>query len=238
MNAARHATPFAYGAVLPASWYARPAAQVARELLGMVLVSTIDDVETAGRIVETEAYIGPHDPASHAAERTGRTLRNESMFGAPGTAYVYRSYGVHWCLNIVTDETDFPAAVLVRAVEPMSGVDAMRARRYNGQRQLTDTALTSGPGRLAAAFGVSGMHDGHPLDREPLVLRAGDPIDAALVRSGPRVGITRAADWPLRFWEADNRWVSRRVSVGTSAAPETAGTASARLPLNSAIPKL
>src|SRR5690606_26960293 len=87
--------------VLPASWYARSAQEVARDLIGRVLVSTIDGIETAGRIVETEAYIGPHDEASHAAERIGRTERNEAMYGMPGIAYVYRIYGIHWCLNVV-----------------------------------------------------------------------------------------------------------------------------------------
>jgi DNA-3-methyladenine glycosylase len=195
---------------LPASWYARPAETVARDLLGMVLVSTIGGVETSGRIVETEAYVGPHDDASHAAERIGRTPRNESMFGQPGIAYVYRIYGIHWCLNVVTDAAEFPAAVLVRAVEPLTGVQLMRTRRYAGQKQLPDTALTSGPGRLAAAFGITSAHDGHPLDRPPLRIRPGDPVPGDLVRAGPRIGITRAADLPLRFCEQGNPWLSRR----------------------------
>ncbi|HSJ05295.1 MAG TPA: DNA-3-methyladenine glycosylase [Longimicrobiales bacterium] len=194
--------------VLAEAWFARPAEEVARGLLGATLVSCIDGHETVGRIVETEAYIGPHDPASHAAERIGRTARNDAMFGRPGTAYVYRIYGVHWCLNVVTDQPDFPAAVLIRALEPTHGLDVMRARRSAGQKHLTDRALASGPGRLAAAIGVSGDHDGHPLDRPPLWLEAGGPSDAP-IRSGPRIGVTRAADWPLRFWIADCPWVSR-----------------------------
>jgi DNA-3-methyladenine glycosylase len=195
---------------LPASWYARPAEHVARDLLGRVLHSSIGGVATAGRIVETEAYIGPHDPASHAAERIGRTVRNEAMYGAPGTAYVYRSYGIHWCLNVVTDEPDFPAAVLIRAVEPVLGVDAMRARRAAGQKSLPETALASGPGRLAAALGIGGEHDGQRLDRDPLWIVAGEPLPDTAVAAGPRIGITRAADWPLRFREAGSRWLSRR----------------------------
>jgi DNA-3-methyladenine glycosylase len=169
----------------------------------------VDDVVTAGRIVETEAYVGPHDDASHAAHRVGRTVRNESMFGAPGIAYVYRSYGIHWCLNIVTDEPEFPAAVLVRALEPVRGMDAMRRRRYAGQKQLPDRALTSGPGRLAAALGITGEHDAHPLERAPLYLLPGEPLPDARVSRGPRIGITRAADSPLRFWETGSGWVSR-----------------------------
>lgn len=195
---------------LPSSWYARAAADVARDLLGAVVVSTIGGVRAAGRIVETEAYIGPDDEASHAAARIGRTLRNESMFGPPGTAYVYRIYGVHWCLNIVTDRVDFPAAVLVRAIEPVAGTDAMRARRAVPGRQLPEPALTAGPGRLAAALGITGEQDGHSLDRPPLWVEPGERVNPGLVRTGPRIGITRAVDWPLRFWEDGNPFVSRR----------------------------
>jgi DNA-3-methyladenine glycosylase len=195
---------------LPASWYKRPAEIVARDLLGAILVSTIDGIHTSGRIVETEAYVGPHDDASHAATRIGRTARNASMFGPPGIAYVYRIYGIHWCLNIVTDRAEFPAAVLIRAVEPARGLSAMRARRSAGQKHLPDTALTSGPGRLAAALGITALHDGHALDRTPLWVTPGLPVDAASAQAGPRVGITRAVDWPLRFWIRGNPYVSRR----------------------------
>lgn len=182
---------------------------VARELLGVHLVSTVDGVEASGRIVETEAYVGPHDDASHAADRIGRTARNESMFGAPGIAYVYRIYGIHWCLNVVTDAWGFPAAVLIRALEPVHGIEHMHARRCAGQKQLPDTALCSGPGRLAAALGINGGLDGHQLDRPPLWLRAATPLSPDDVVAGPRVGIARAADLPLRFWEKGSRWVSR-----------------------------
>jgi DNA-3-methyladenine glycosylase len=194
---------------LPASWCARPAAEVARDLLGALLVSTVDDTVVSGRIVEAEAYIGPDDDASHAAARIGRTTRNEAMFGLPGTAYVYRIYGVHWCLNVVTDEVGFPAAVLIRAVEPVAGIETMRSRRARGQKRLPDTALTSGPGRLAQAFGITGELNAHPLQRSPLVLRAGVPVPELHVAAGPRIGITRAADLPLRFWLRGNPYVSR-----------------------------
>jgi DNA-3-methyladenine glycosylase len=175
----------------------------------MVLVSTIDGIHTAGRIVETEAYTGPHDPASHAAHRTGRTARNDSMFGVPGIAYVYRIYGMHWCLNVVTDEPGFPAAVLIRALEPSRGIEAMRLRRMRGQQRLPDTALASGPGKLAAALGISGNHDAHPLHCVPLWITAGPPVESGLILAGPRIGISRAAEWPLRFHVADSPWVSR-----------------------------
>lgn len=197
-------------APLDASFFARAAESVARDVLGALLVSTVDGVETIGRIVETEAYVGPHDAASHAAERIGRTVRNRSMFGPPGIAYVYRIYGVHWCLNLVTDRIGFPAAVLVRAIEPVAGIDAMRRRRSAARTIPRDTALGSGPGRLAAALGITGALDGHRLDQPPLLLARGEPpLDRAIGR-GPRVGISRAADWPLRFWVRGNPHVSRR----------------------------
>jgi DNA-3-methyladenine glycosylase len=195
---------------LASSFFARPAEVVARQLLGVQLVSTIGGIETRGRIVETEAYVGPHDDASHAALRIGRTARNESMFGAPGIAYVYRIYGIHWCLNVVTDQRGFPAAVLIRALEPMAGIEHMRARRFGGQKHIADVALCSGPGRLAAALGITGDCDGHPLDRAPLWLSPpAKPLPPADIAAGPRVGVTRSADWPLRFWEKGSRWVSR-----------------------------
>lgn len=197
------------GRVLGAEFYARPAEVVARALLGCLLATEIDGERTSGRIVETEAYLGPHDPASHAAERIGRTARNASMFGPPGIAYVYRSYGVHWCLNVVTDRTGFPAAVLVRALQPVSGIEVMRRRRARAGRVPSDRALCAGPGRLSAALGIAGAHNGHPLDRPPLWIEGGPPLPAAAVSAGSRIGISQAADWPLRFCEHASPWLSR-----------------------------
>lgn len=196
------------GALSPA-FYARDTERVARELLGAILISTIGRQRVAGRIVETEAYIGPHDPASHGAQRIGRTKRNASMFGAPGIAYVYRIYGVHWCLNAVTHECDFPAAVLIRAVEPLEGVDVMRRRRFRSQTPRNDRQLASGPGKLAQAFAIDGKLDRHPLASEPLWIEEGTRIAKRGVVSGPRIGITKAADWPLRFCARDSEWLSR-----------------------------
>ena len=192
------------GAPLPPAFYARPAREVAPALIGHYLVSTLDGPRTVGRIVETEAYLGPDDPASHAAARIGRTARNEPMFGAPGTAYVYRSYGIHWCLNTVTDTEGHPAAVLLRALEPVEGVETMRERR--GTR---DRDLARGPGRLTEALAITGQQNGHRLDEPPLVLCEGEPPSPDTIEAGPRIGISRAEDWPLRFTLKGSRYLSR-----------------------------
>ncbi len=170
----------------------------------------------AGRIVETEAYIGPEDPASHAAERIGRTARNASMFGEPGIAYVYRIYGIHWCLNAVTGQPGHPAAVLIRAAEPLEGLEIMRRRRRSSRRRgpgapegwPRDRELARGPAKLALAFAIDGTLDGHPLQHPPLSIREGPGFPADSVTAGPRIGVTRAADWELRFFVRDSRWVS------------------------------
>ena len=195
---------------LPASFFARDTEVVARDLLGTVLISTVRGQRVSGRIVETEAYIGPHDPASHGAERIGRTKRNQAMFGPPGIAYVYRIYGVHWCLNAVTHEEEYPAAVLIRALEPLEGLPHMRRRRFGPRVPVNDHALASGPGKLAAALGIDGKLNGHQLDRAPLWIEAGERFTRRSIVSGPRIGITRAAEWPLRFCVRDSVWLSRR----------------------------
>jgi len=179
------------------------AEEIAPTLLGGVLESTIGGELVVGRIVEVEAYVGPHDPASHAAERIGRTARNRTMFGPAGLAYIYRSYGMHWCVNVVTGRLGVPQAVLIRALEPLAGADAMISRRKR------DRDLCSGPGRLCQALGITGALDGHELKTSPLVLRCGERINQARVARGPRVGISRAVDWPLRFWVEGNSHVSR-----------------------------
>lgn len=189
---------------LPRAFYERPAEAVARDLLGSLLVSEIGGVRCVGEVVETEAYIGPEDDASHANARVGRTPRNEVMFGKAGVAYVYRSYGIHWCLNAVTGSEGFPAAVLIRALRPLEGLDAMRERRPG----RPDRELLRGPGKLCAAMGVDLGSNGVPLDTPPLWLATGEPISDADVACGPRIGITRAADLPLRFWLRGSLWVS------------------------------
>lgn len=180
---------------------------VAPDLLGWEVESTVGGLTTSGRIVEVEAYTGPHDPASHAAERIGRTRRNASMFGPPGIAYVYLIYGMHWCLNVVTGREDFPAAVLVRALEPVTGEAAMAARRGRPRD------LCSGPARLCQALGVTGELDGHMLDRAPLRLVPRRPVPAGSIARSPRIGVTRARERELRFFLHGNPHVSRRTGV-------------------------
>jgi len=192
------------GRALPASFYARPTPVVARRLLGHVLVSDVGGRRTAGRIVETEAYLGPDDPASHGY-RARRTRRNASMFERPGTAYVYFTYGMHWCLNAVTEREGIPAAVLIRALEPLDGLPTMRRRRRNAP----DRELCSGPAKLCQALGVTGREDGAPLTRGRLrIVRQGSRQRYAIIVT-PRIGITRAVDWPLRFLIEGSPWVSR-----------------------------
>lgn len=196
-------------APLPAEFYARPAEEVAPDLLGHVVVSRFDGVLTAGRIVETEAYLGSPDPASHAAERIGRTARNASMFGRPGIAYLYFIYGMHWCMNAVTGREGVANAVLIRALEPTAGLDAMRERRAaRSGRAPADRELMRGPARLVEALGVPGTLDGHSLQEWPLVIARGATVGRDRIATGPRIGITRAADWPLRFHVQGSRLVS------------------------------
>jgi DNA-3-methyladenine glycosylase len=193
------------GSPLPASFYARPTIQVARGLLGQILVSDIGGRRTAGRIVETEAYLGPHDPASHAFGHR-RTARTEVMYGLPGTAYVYFTYGMHWCLNAVTERLGFPAAVLIRALEPLEGLPVMRRRR--GRGGVRDVDLCAGPARLCQALGITGRENGGLLTRGRLRIVRDRRRRAPVAVTG-RVGITDAADWPLRFVISGSEWLSR-----------------------------
>jgi DNA-3-methyladenine glycosylase len=181
---------------LQREFFGRSVHEVAPELIGATLL--VGGV--GGVIVEVEAY-DQEDPASHSFR--GPTPRNEVMFGPPGFAYVYRSYGIHWCLNLVCDVSGRAEAALVRALEPTQGLDAMRERRG-----LDDVrALCSGPGKLCEALGVTREHDGLPLDAPPFELleRGGEPEIAV----GPRIGLTRAVELPWRYGLAGSRFLSR-----------------------------
>jgi DNA-3-methyladenine glycosylase len=172
--------------------------EVARGLLGWALFR--DGV--GGRIVEVEAY-GADDPASHAFR--GRSARNESMFAAPGTVYVYRSYGVHWCVNIACEPIGTGAAVLLRALQPVGGLDEMRARRGD----VGDRSLCSGPGKLAQALGITGADDGMSVLAPPFTLEPPeDVVGVADVATTPRVGITKATDRPWRYVIRGSSWAS------------------------------
>jgi DNA-3-methyladenine glycosylase len=180
---------------LGSDFYARPVLQVAEDLVGCVVRHRL----AAGRIVETEAY-HESEPACHAF--VGVTERTRVLFGAPGTAYVYRSYGIHACLNAVAESEGVGGAVLIRALEPLEGLEEMRARR-GVQR---DEQLCSGPGKLTQALGIGLDLNATSLLDGPIRVEAGN---AARVVRGPRVGITKAADLPWRFCDADSRHVSR-----------------------------
>jgi DNA-3-methyladenine glycosylase len=175
--------------------------EVGPELVGATLL--VDGV--GGTIVEVECY-DRSDPASHGYR--GRTARNASMFGPPGHAYVYRSHGIHWCVNFVCAEEDDPQAALIRAVVPEHGVDVMRARRGLENERL----LCAGPGRLCQALGITRVHDGLPLDEAPFELRARE--SEVEVVAAPRIGLTRAADLPWRYVLAGSRFLSRPVPGG------------------------
>jgi DNA-3-methyladenine glycosylase len=191
------------GAALPAKFYDRDTEQVARDLLGAVLRCATSDGMASGRIVETEAYLGEHDLACHAA--AGLTARTRWLYGAPGTAYVYFIYGVHWCFNAVTRAVGAPSAVLVRALEPLEGVELMRERRGVAH----DRDLTNGPGKLCEALGITGALNGLPLQAAPIEILRGEPVPDAQVQVTSRIGITKSADWPLRWLVRDNPYVSK-----------------------------
>ncbi|WP_102958240.1 DNA-3-methyladenine glycosylase [Mangrovicella endophytica] len=181
---------------LAPAFFRRDAVSLATDLLGCVLL--VDGV--GGVITETEAY-DHEDPASHSFR--GRTPRNAAMFGPPGQAYVYRSYGIHWCFNIVCGETSTGSAVLIRALEPVSALALMRQRR----RTADVKKLCAGPGRLTEALGITGAHDSLPLDAAPFHLEEGVRPETILV--GPRIGISRAVEKPWRFGIHGSRFLSR-----------------------------
>src|SRR5256712_11060171 len=188
---------------LPRVFFARNTLAVAKDLLGRFLVHETPRGRLIGRIVEVEAYRGPKDPASHAYRRTPRS---QIMWGRPGMAYVYFTYGNHYCLNVVTEPEGIAGAVLLRAIEPLEGIEAMRRARGIHDDRL----LTSGPGRLTQAMAIGRNHNGLDLTRPPLYLARG-PTNSAVAAS-PRIGIRAAADRMWRFYIPGNLYVSRRVN--------------------------
>jgi DNA-3-methyladenine glycosylase len=182
------------------AFFDRSVHDVAPELIGATLA--VDGV--GGRIVEVEAYHHT-DPAAHSYG--GQTERNAVMFGPPGYAYVYRSYGIHWCVNFVCEGAGSASAVLIRALEPLEGLAAMRRRRGLADERL----LCSGPGRLCQALGITRKHDGLPLDKPPFELRArGEAVEIAV---GKRIGITKAADQPWRYALKGSRFLSKPIET-------------------------
>lgn len=202
------------GTPLPRDFYARPTLEVARDLIGKTLLRVAPEGTAGGVIVETEAYIAAVDPAAHAYR--GQTRRNRSMFGPPGHAYVYVSYGMHHCLNVVTEREGEAVAVLIRAIEPTLGIELMRARRGT---HIPDRDLCRGPGRLCQALALTLADDGADLLGPDLWIAATPGVSSSPpIAATPRVGITRAADWPWRFVLLNSPYVSgKRVRVDTSA---------------------
>jgi DNA-3-methyladenine glycosylase len=185
--------------ILPRSFYARATEEVARDLLGKVLIHE----KVAGRIVETEAYLGTGDLAAHASR--GLTRRTRVLFGPPGHAYVYFIYGMHECLNLVAEPDGTAGCVLIRALEPLTGIEIMRRRRP-AARRLED--LASGPGKVTQALDITRRHYGADLTRGGLTVRQLRSEPFIEIAATPRIGITRAAGWPLRFVIKGSRFVS------------------------------
>ena len=192
---------------LPREFYRQDTVAIARALLGCVLWRRLGRTLLAARLVETEAYLGANDMASHA-RRGLRSARNESMYLEGGHAYVYFTYGMHWCMNVVTGEADIAEAVLLRAAEPIRGVESMRKRRPKAKR---DRDLTNGPGKLCGAMSIDENLDGAALDGDVLWLEDGERVAEEEIAVSPRVGVDYAGEaawWPLRFYVRGNEYVS------------------------------
>ncbi len=198
------------GRPLPASFFSRNTIEVARDLLGALLVKEEQGMRLTGRIVETEAYTAD-DPACHAwgisetlPEAVRRTRRGYRLFGSPGTAYVYLNYGMYWLLNVVTEPEGRCGAVLIRAVEPLEGIETMRANRPH---VMKDVELTNGPGKLTLAFGIDGSLHDCPLTGPPVYFAEGSG-ESFEIASTSRIGIRRGVDLPWRFFVAGNAFIS------------------------------
>jgi len=191
--------------VLPHSFYARPTLTVAEELLGKVLVHRTRQGSASGVIVETEAYIGEDDPACHAS--FGRTARSEPLFGPPGFAYVYLNYGVHYLMNAVTEADGYPGAVLIRALQPLEGMELMKNRRVPNGHGIDEHDLCRGPGNLTKALGITITDNRLDLTTSRLTIEDRG-ISVGEIATGPRIGIRVAVERPWRYWVEGHRSVS------------------------------
>jgi DNA-3-methyladenine glycosylase len=191
-------------ATLPVGFFSRDVTTVARGLIGALLETEFRGVRTVGRIVEVEAYLGAEDPAAHAY-RFRRHAQNQSLYLGPATWYIYLSYGMHWCANLVAGTEGHGGAVLLRAIEPLEGFTAMKRRR--NQKELS--RLGAGPGRLCQALGITRQRlDGHFMPESSARVLPGDTVGESEILVTPRIGITKAASWPLRFALRGSAWVS------------------------------
>jgi len=194
---------------LPREFYIRTdVVKISKELLGKTLVTNFNGIRTSGMITETEAYKAPEDKASHAYNNK-RTPRTETFYTQGGTAYVYLCYGVHHLFNIVTNKVDVPHAILIRAVQPLEGIEEMLLRR---NKKKLDRTLTSGPGTLSQALGISTKHNGLDLVENHIWIEEGIKVNPRDIASGPRIGIDYAKEYvskPWRFWIKNNEWVSK-----------------------------
>jgi DNA-3-methyladenine glycosylase len=197
------------GAILPLDFYKRDTTKVAKELLGKILVHlTPDGKRVAGRIVETEAYLGIKDRACHSfGDR--KSVRTQPLYLGGGHSYVFLIYGMHYCFNVVTQKQGVPEAVLIRALEPVEGIDIMRARRPKAKK---DVELTSGPGRLCSALQIDRNCDSLLLDQGSLFIEEAPKLKPSMIEASPRIGVDYAGEaalWPLRFSEKGNVFVSK-----------------------------
>ena len=192
---------------LPRSFYSRPTLLVAKELLGKILVRKKGKTLLAGRIVEVEAYLGSKDPASHAYR--GKTKRNEVMFGPEGHLYVYFTYGMHYCANVVTGKEGVAEAVLIRAIEPISGISTMKRKRHFSSGRIDERNLTNGPAKLCEAFGIRGADNDTDLCGERIYVADGANVTLSSIGRSKRIGITKGTEKKWRYFVKGNEWVSK-----------------------------
>ena len=192
---------------LPRSFYSRPTLVVAKKLLGKILVRKIGKTLLAGRIVEVEAYLGSKDPASHAYR--GKTKRNEVMFGPEGHLYVYFTYGMHYCANVVTGKEGVAEALLIRAIEPLTGVRVMERNRRFSKDRLDERNLTNGPAKLCQALRIARGQNGTDLLGDEIYLTDSEKVTKAAIGNSARIGISSGKEYKWRFFIEGNKWVSR-----------------------------